>query len=50
MGRQEPADRCEAKPEPDETSGSEHLDDLPDGAGCTGIWEYLSERRQSDDD
>jgi len=22
-----------------------HLDDVPDGAGCTEIWERLSERR-----
>jgi hypothetical protein len=23
-----------------------HLDDVPDGAGCTEIWERLSERRK----
>lgn len=28
----------------------DHLADLPDGAGCTGIWEYLSEQREADDD
>ena len=22
-----------------------HLDELPDGSGCTEIWEHLSERR-----
>lgn len=27
----------------------DHLDDVPDGAGCTGIWEHLSERREADD-
>jgi len=27
----------------------EHLSDVEDGAGCTGIWEYLSERRSADD-
>lgn len=27
-----------------------HLDDLPDGAGCTGIWEYLSEQRDGEDE
>jgi hypothetical protein len=25
-----------------------HLDDVEDGAGCTEIWETLSERRQND--
>lgn len=24
----------------------EHLADVEEGAGCTEIWEYLSERRQ----
>ncbi len=28
---------------------TEHLDDLEDGAGCTEIWEKLSERRNADD-
>lgn len=23
----------------------DHVTDLPDGAGCTEIWEHLSERR-----
>ena len=27
----------------------EHLDGLEDGAGCTEIWERLSEQRASDD-
>jgi hypothetical protein len=27
---------------------SEHLTDVPDGAGCTEIWEYLSETRNGD--
>ncbi len=35
--------------EPEEESTDEHLADLPDGAGCTDIWEYLSERRKDDD-
>ncbi|ERG96113.1 hypothetical protein [Haloquadratum walsbyi] len=26
---------------------SDHLDDLADGAGCTEIWEHLSEGRDS---
>jgi len=24
---------------------TDHLDDLPDGAGCTEIWEHISENR-----
>lgn len=28
----------------------DHFEELPDGAGCTGIWEYLSERRERNDD
>lgn len=27
-----------------------HLDDIEDGAGCTEIWEHLSEQRADDDD
>lgn len=27
------------------TDDESHLDDVPDGAGCTGIWERLSEHR-----
>ncbi|WP_224450191.1 hypothetical protein [Haloprofundus salilacus] len=32
---------------PDETdeTDDDHLSDLEDGAGCTEIWEHLSERR-----
>ena len=30
----------------DESGDSGHLDDVPDGAGCTEIWERLSERRE----
>lgn len=26
----------------------DHLDDIPDGAGCTEIWEHLSDRREAD--
>jgi hypothetical protein len=29
---------------------TDDLDDLPDGCGCVEIWEYLSERRQSNED
>lgn len=36
----------------DDTDGSDddHLADLPDGSGCTEIWEHLSERRSESDD
>jgi hypothetical protein len=27
-----------------------HLSDVEDGAGCTEIWEHLSERREDGDD
>lgn len=30
----------------DAGDGSRHLDDVEDGAGCTEIWERLSERRE----
>ncbi|WP_162833870.1 hypothetical protein [Haladaptatus cibarius] len=28
----------------------DHLEDVPDGSGCTEIWEHLSERRDADED
>ncbi|WP_434522337.1 hypothetical protein [Halorubrum sp. AS12] len=34
----------ETDAEPDD--GTDHLDDVEDGAGCTEIWERLSERRE----
>jgi len=34
----------ETDTEPDDGTG--HLDDIEDGAGCTEIWERLSERRE----
>lgn len=34
----------ETGPEPDDGTG--HLNDIEDGAGCTEIWERLSERRE----
>ncbi len=27
----------------------DHLADIEEGAGCTEIWEHLSERREADD-
>lgn len=39
----------------DEARGSEdagrddaHLEDVPDGCGCTEIWDHLSEHREDD--
>lgn len=32
-----------------EDSSDEHLEDVPDGAGCTEIWEHLSETRENTD-
>ncbi len=37
-----------SNPEQDEREW-DHLDDLEDGAGCTEIWERLSENRSEDD-
>ena len=42
----EPTD-TESTPERD---GSSHLDGVEDGAGCTEIWEHLSESRQAERD
>ncbi|MFW6318350.1 MAG: hypothetical protein ACOC06_07785 [Halorubrum sp.] len=43
-------DLDEATSADDETERDEeeagHLDDIEDGAGCTEIWERLSERRE----
>jgi hypothetical protein len=41
--RGEAAD-SETDREPDD--GTDHLDDIEDGVGCTEIWERLSERRE----
>lgn len=33
-----------------EEADTDHLQDIEDGAGCTEIWEHLSERRAVDPD
>ena len=33
-----------------EREDEEHLEEIPDGSGCTEIWEHLSERRAEADD
>lgn len=30
-------------------TGSEHVEDVPDGCGCTEIWEHLSEQRAAEE-
>ena len=41
-----PPETCdEADDEADDDHLDEHLCDLEDGAGCTEIWEHLSEKR-----
>ena len=42
------ADGGEAGDRGDDPDPDEHLRDLPDGAGCTEIWEHLSERGADD--
>jgi len=34
----------------DESVDADHLADVEDGAGCTEIWEHLSERRERSSD
>lgn len=29
---------------------TDHLDDIDDGCGCAEVWEYMSEKRDSDDE
>jgi len=38
-------DDAEEEEEADDQGVDEHLADLSDGAGCTEIWEHLSEQR-----
>ncbi|MFC6724034.1 hypothetical protein ACFQE1_06525 [Halobium palmae] len=45
-GSQSPVDR----PRDDEERGESHLADVEDGAGCTEIWEHLSDRREASGD
>jgi len=40
----EPPLRADGGEEPADDEAEDHLRDVPDGAGCTEIWEYLSER------
>lgn len=38
-------DQLEQWHEPTTDGGEDHLADLPDGCGCTEVWDHLSERR-----
>lgn len=40
------ADRPSAD-EPELSAAEDHLENLPDGAGCTDIWEHLSGQREA---
>lgn len=33
-----------------EAEPTDHLTDVPDGSGCTEIWEHLSSDRDGEDD
>jgi hypothetical protein len=40
------ADQAATDPDAgDDEDDTGHLDDLPDGAGCTEIWEHISDNR-----
>jgi len=30
-------------------TADEHVEDIPDGCGCTEIWEHLSEQRATEE-
>lgn len=57
-GEQTDAEPVDDQPIDDQTDaastesadGSDHLDDIADGAGCAEIWERLSERRETEQD
>ena len=46
-GREADEDGAHLGDETDVASGA-HLEDVPSGAGCTEIWEKLSEQREAD--
>lgn len=37
-------------PDDEQRVDADHLADVEEGAGCTEIWEHLSERRATDED
>lgn len=52
MTAEETFDEQSTAEEPGEDTERErvHLSDVEDGAGCTEIWEHLSERRDDESD
>jgi|GEM_PF-368647 hypothetical protein len=46
----EPVDEQTDAASTESIDGSDHLDDVADGAGCAEIWERLSERREAEQD
>ena len=47
--RSREADGSEEAGDADVDGESDHLADVEDGAGCTEIWERLSERREQEE-
>jgi ribosomal protein L12E/L44/L45/RPP1/RPP2 len=48
--REERDDQREERDDQREERDDDHLSDVPDGAGCTEIWEHLAERREDETD
>ena len=46
--RDETGDDAETEAEDEPEDADDHLSDVPDGAGCTEIWEHLAERREAE--
>ena len=46
-GDDDEVDESDGKPDA-EVGDNDHLADVPDGAGCTEIWEHLSSGRDED--
>lgn len=42
------AEQHSTEPVPEDEEADAHLADLEDGAGCTEIWEHLSDRRETE--
>jgi hypothetical protein len=46
--RKQAADEDGSVPDRTDEAPDDHLQDLPDGSGCTEIWEHLAERRAAE--
>ena len=40
---------CESEAGGEASDAADHLSEIPDGSGCTEIWEHLSKEREDDD-